>query len=121
MAVAEAIAESMRGGRTGSGEGPEFSEISVAPNGFINFEADFGSPLVSSVSSHTLEYARTCIGSSGHLLIVMFPKVAILRALVGLEVYSKAAQSTYNVSKHSLQVGRINLEAYETQHPSSGH
>ena len=64
LAIAEAIAESMRGERTGSGEGPKISDISVAPNGFINFGAEFGSP-PTSVSSDTPKHARTCVRCSG--------------------------------------------------------
>ncbi|CAM9317160.1 unnamed protein product [Laminaria digitata] len=51
VAIAESIAEGMRGGGiTGSEVGAKISDISVAPNGFINFEAELGSP-PTSVSS----------------------------------------------------------------------
>lgn len=60
MTIAEAIAERMRGAKAGSGEGVKVLGISVAPNGFINFEADFDSPSTS-VSGNTLEYTRECV------------------------------------------------------------
>lgn len=55
VTIAEAIAKRMRGARAGSGEGLKVWGVSVAPNGFINFEADLGTPSTS-VSSDALEY-----------------------------------------------------------------
>lgn len=63
VAVAEAIAGGMRGGGFGEGGGgvAEVSDVTVAPNGFINFAAEIGSSSAD-VSNHELDdpYPTIC-------------------------------------------------------------
>lgn len=54
VAIAEATADILRSRISEAGEGALLSSVAVAPNGFINFEADFA-PSSSLVSTHGLE------------------------------------------------------------------
>lgn len=64
VAIAEVTAAMLRSGSSEAGGRARLSAVEVAPNGFINFEADFGpsSTWVSMFSTHGLENMR-CVRS----------------------------------------------------------